>query len=520
MIALIAAVVVPIYSFGVYDFPHQMNEDEVTIMTVSREVSTAPASDILGPSNYFGFPVLIFWIYGKLGVAMGGLNLGSMRTLHALSGALIVVLSYCLFRQLFDQLWAVTATVILGLNHSLFFISRMAMRDNSALLFELLALVLLLYGWQKRSLVWSFWGGIASGLTFYVYYPSRMTIFIWFAGVLIYGAVHSFRKTKTELPMLGVAVLGLLLTIGPTIIGSFKTPEPKGFFEEHVLLLPAGRAVQQRWVSAKTEQDGIFINIRNGLLTFNKPYSDLGYIYNHPGFGFVDRYTGMFIWLGLAAVIVAAWRKHSLKLKEMLMIVGFLVTWLSLTFVFNKAPDYTRLLTTLPFVAYMATNALVGLATILKKYVGGKQLLLSSCIALLGVGLVGFSNVAIAKDFYNQGKADNSGLANTARLLEKHRQDLNSKWYFAPSSPNSYFAWGDESSWRYWLSFFLNHQPLVIIHPYETNPFTMASPVEYGNNYLLTNRDLWDYSLKKRFPYPVKDLSSITPDGHLIVVRF
>jgi hypothetical protein len=518
-LCLIAATFIPLYSSHTYDFPHQMNEDEVTIMTVAKEVSTAPASDLLGPSNYFGFPVLIFWIYGKLGSLMGGLDLESMRTLHSLSGALIVVLSYLLFRQLFDRLWTVVATVILGFNHSLFFISRMAMRDNSALLMEIASIAILLRGWQKRSLLWSFWGGVVSGLTFYVYYPSRITFFIWIAGIMIYGLAHRLRDRKM-LPLLGIAVLGFVITIAPIIIGSIKNPEPKNFFEEHILLLPAGRAVQQHWVFANTERDGIFTNIRNGLLAFNKPYADQGNIYRHPGYGFVDIFTGLLIWVGIGVFIIDVWRKGSVAFKEILMLSGFLITWLSLAFVLNKAPNYTRLLITLPFVAYLATRALSGIALLAKKHIHYKPLWWPYFVASLGVALIASSNIAIAKNFYDQGKLDNSGLANTVRYLEKHKEESTSKWYFAPSSPTSYLSWGDESAWRYWLSFFLYEQPLVIVNPSEGLPFMSDPPLARGNNYLLTNRDLWEYLYKDGFPYKIKNLSNITPDGRLIVIKF
>ena len=39
------------------------------------------------------------------------------------------------------------------------------------------------------------------------------------------------------------------------------------------------------------------------------------------------------------------------------MLGGFLSLWLSFAFLVNKAPNYTRLLITLPFVAFLVTEA-------------------------------------------------------------------------------------------------------------------------------------------------------------------
>src|SRR5207247_10774945 len=44
--------------------------------------------------------------------------------------------------------------------------------------------------------------------------------------------------------------------------------------------------------------------------------------------------------------------------EALLMLGGFRVLWLSFALLVNKAPNYTRLLITLPFVAYLVVEAL------------------------------------------------------------------------------------------------------------------------------------------------------------------
>ena len=65
-----------------------------------------------------------------------------MRLLHALFALLTIAASYALFRQLLPRRWAFFAGCLLGLSHSLLMISRLAMRENTAVLFEVVALAL------------------------------------------------------------------------------------------------------------------------------------------------------------------------------------------------------------------------------------------------------------------------------------------------------------------------------------------------------------------------------------------
>ena len=75
----------------------------------------------------------------------------------------------------------------------------------------------------------------------------------------------------------------------------------------------------------------------------------------------MDPLTGILLWIGVAVLGIRVIRRRADE-GVLLALSGFLVLWLSFAFIINKAPNYTRLLITLPFVAYLVTEAVRWLA--------------------------------------------------------------------------------------------------------------------------------------------------------------
>ena len=87
-----------------------------------------------------------------------------MRLLHAVVGLLTIAACYALFRQLLPRSWAFFAPLLVGVSHSMFMISRLAMRENTAVLVLVVALTLLLWGFRQHHELAIFLGGVAAGL--------------------------------------------------------------------------------------------------------------------------------------------------------------------------------------------------------------------------------------------------------------------------------------------------------------------------------------------------------------------
>ena len=189
----------PLYLARVYEWPVQIITDEPTIMIVSEEYSTADGVDPFGVSTYQTRPALLFLAWGHLGKWMGGIEFANMRLLHALVGLIAIAASYYLFRQLLPRGWAMFASSVFGLNHAYLMISRLAMRENTAVLAEVVALVLLLWGLRRGHLFATFLGGIAAGLGFYFYHPGRAAFVLWvvFLGLL----ALLYRRRMNRVPV-------------------------------------------------------------------------------------------------------------------------------------------------------------------------------------------------------------------------------------------------------------------------------------------------------------------------------
>ena len=96
-----------------------------------------------------------------------------------------------------------------------------------------------------------------------------------------------------------------------------------------------------------------------GLGTFNSKVVDHSWIYPNYGHGFVDPLTGIVLWARRGDRRARRSSAGDARTRARCSCsVGFLVLWLSFAFLVNKAPNYTRLLVTLPFVAYLVVEAL------------------------------------------------------------------------------------------------------------------------------------------------------------------
>jgi 4-amino-4-deoxy-L-arabinose transferase-like glycosyltransferase len=520
---LILILFAPVYLYSIYELPLQINTDEITIMLFQSELASNPGVDWLGSSSYFGFPAFIFVVLGKIGHLLGGIDLFHMRALHAVSGLAIVGVGFSFFRQIMPRWWAVCAAAILGANHSLVMISRMAMRDNTGLLFELLAFSLLWKGFSSSSRFYSFLGGTAAGLTFYTYYPSRITIVIWAVFVL---AWHQFKSGNRKNPpksqphnllSLGlITALSFALVSAPIVVSTLaQPPSTQHYARQQVMLFPEGRQLQQYWLNAPSPAAAWKQNLISGLTTFNNRLHDQGYIYPNYGHGFVDPLTGLLLWLGLLIILIRLARQSPKKPAELFVVIGFAGLWLLSSVILTKAPNYTRLLVILPFTSYLCTVAIRYLAS-LARWLPGKMLhLKQALIAVSAVSVIVLFNLGIAQDFIAQGQTSGDSVGNTARYTESYASRQGHNFYLAANDQYPYYSWGQPSQWQDWLGFFTSPgQTAGIVDPSQSlagldRPFT-----------LFMNKLLWtDSKAQLTQAYPDLRLEKVTPDSRLLAVE-
>ena len=516
--AVVAALLSPLYVLNVYDWPVQVGSDEVAIMTVAERWADRGGADLFGVSDYLGHPALLFIAWGTLAELVGDVDLTTMRMLHGFVSLLAVFASYFLFRQLLPRRWALLATALLGLSHALVVIGRLAMRESSSLLIEVVALALLLCGLRHRASFPTFLGGAVAGLGYYVYQPARTTIVLW---LLFLGALFLFARDRFPADRLGrdaaIALSAFALVASPVVIAELKAPDDQTYLtRESLLVFEDGRKKQQEWVFADSEWEGIRTNIGYGLGAFNNNVVDHGWIYINRGHGFVDPLTGVLLWLGVAVV---GWRvARTRDAAAMLPFTAFVFLWLSYAFLVNKAPNYTRMLILLPFVAYFVTEAIRASAGLVTRAwrVGDapRRRLITLLVAGLAVAAVGAWNLAIAGDYVQQGRTDGDDIGSTGRYVQARRDTPDLRFYMAASDKWPYYIWGFPHMWYDRLRMFAHKdQVQPIVSPAMVDRFVARRPFV-----LFLSRGLWDRdrgALERR--YPDGKSYSIMSDGSRIV---
>ena len=241
----------PLYLALVHRWPVQVSSDETAIMDVARQYAVQPNVDPFGLSTYLARPALLFLAWGDLGELIGGIDLFHMRLLHGAFGLLTIGASYLLFRQLLPRGWAVFAAGVLGLSHAFFMISRLAMRENTAVLVEVIALALLLWGLRNDHMLSTFLGGFVAGLCFYVYFPARATFPVWVLFLILLGVLFRSEFPVRRIVRAGlIGTAGFLLMASPIVIAESKAPDTAGSLpqKETLLIYPEARELQRTWV--------------------------------------------------------------------------------------------------------------------------------------------------------------------------------------------------------------------------------------------------------------------------------
>ena len=511
IVAVLIMLFAPLYLWRLHQLPVQVNTDEITIMLFFQKLAASPNADPFGVmTGYFGFPAGIFILFGKIANLLGGVTLENVRLIHALSGLTIIASAYGLLRQLLRRWWAVAATIVIGVNHSLFMISRMAMRDNTGLLIELLALGLLVHGLKHRDRFWTFLGGAVAGLSMYTYYPARVILPIWLVTLAVYAVTQHLHVRRHLIIRLGaVTALAWLLVATPGLIAGQKQSAITGPYQrQQTLLTPEGRAHEQEWVPGSTVAQAVRTNIIQGLSTFNNKLVDQGYIYPNYGHGFVDPLTGWLVWLGLAVAAIQIIRRKRVEIGTILASVGFVSLWLSFSFLINKAPDYTRLLIVLPFVAYLVVYGFIGINRLLPRRL---RIVLSGVAVLLLLVIV-ISNLSIAHDFIALGQSEGNNVGSTLRYVENLPQTPSYRIIMATDPQYMYYGWGESWQWQTWLSYGNPGATTEIVPPY-----LLLSSLPPNHFSLLMDDALWQSNQAELIArYPTAHVIEIAKSPRLI----
>ncbi|MEN9232355.1 MAG: hypothetical protein Q6L68_15765, partial [Thermostichus sp. DG02_5_bins_236] len=368
-------------------------------------------------------------------------------------------------------------------------------------------------GVREKNPLLLYLGGAAAGFSLYGYLPGRVVILLgllfggmyWLLGRADLKAGDPQANPFWVLAKLTVpAALGFFLMAAPILVATATSPAVSAeYSRQQFLFFPEGQALQQMWVNAATPGEAVRRNIFNGLSMFNdRTQHDRGYIYPNYGHAFVDPLTGILIWLGLGSGLYRLSQGRS-RPHDWLCLSSFLFLYLLFSFVITKAPNYTRLLVILPFVAYLTLEGiqviLAALADLLQRCGSRAQGGLPATLGLGLVLLIGAWNLAIFGDFVQEGWKKGNDVAGTGRYVEARKRDPDHQFYLAASASYPYFSWGEPLFWQSWMQFFAGREQSVTVFPPE-ELFTQELEPPFS---LLMNQEVWEQQgsyLQQRFP--------------------
>jgi hypothetical protein len=193
---------------------------------------------------------------------------------------------------------------------------------------------------------------------------------------------------------------------------------------------------------------------------------------------------------------------------------GFLILWLSFAFLVNKAPNYTRLLVTLPFVAYLVTEAVRWLAGRWRSVPRAPALLTAGALAVL----VSW-NLAIAWDFIQAGRRDGDTIGSTGRYVSSHDDIAGPMFFLATSEAGGwdYYSYGSVTTQFSRVQLFVSDKRQIgsIVDPQQVEQFVAEPPFA-----LLMRRDLWlNNAVELADRYPSGRIRNVTPDGSHVALE-
>ncbi len=246
---------------------------------------------------------------------------------------------------------------------------------------------------------------------------------------------------------------------------------------------------------------------------------DQGYIYPNLGHGFTDRITGVLLWVGVVVAVGTLYRRRDEALAELLALTGFLSLYLAFAFVITKAPNYTRLLVILPFVAWLAGSGLWWLAEWVSRRVGADgagRTRVANAVAMLAVATILVVNARIFGDFAARGVAEGNDVGSTGRLVAARRGQPGQAWILAADKAHPYYSWGESWQWQSWLAFFADSSQLVRV----VSPDSLNGPALPPRFTLLLSQGAWaEQELRFRATHRVDSVVSVLPGGRLLAVE-
>lgn len=475
----ILATVLTMFACGFYfsvdiTHPRQTEIDEIDAQVKSL-IFSRPGFDIFKPTEFHNFPAPVYTIAGHTAnFLFNSIDTFNLRFIHIVITLISIFISYFLFQRIFfDRFHASVTTLLLAGSHILFAESHIGHLINLAVLVEVLSLLFLFISQQQRSMLFAFTGGVVAALGWIVYHPAKAVIIIWLLSlVVIYIGSRCKLFTVEKLPHITIATLiGFGMAVTPFIVGNLilrNTTESMYYnkIENEVLFFSRAREHQKWIIGAETQLEGYTRNIINGLTAFNKrgTHADGEEFflthYNIPkNIYFIDPLTGVFLWIGVLSVLLLNFHKRMRQRVELVIILTcFIALLFTFSFLITTAPNWPRLLITLPFVVVLTVFGVHSVTQYLLNFLPYKiyhDILGKICVGGVATVIVCI-NIHYASKYITNASYENSPIAETTYYIHTQSKQgpKNIYVYNERTGQHRQKLWNTQDWQRLWFNLF------------------------------------------------------------------
>jgi len=315
--------------------------DEGSFFGAARDIVLGHAWNFFELRGVYGTHPVLDSLYQALGMRLFGPDVVGWRAGEILVLAMSTALIYLLGVALFGRLPAVTAAIVLGTNHYLLALSRIAYNNTHMLIYTILAVLMLALMWRSGRLVFLFGLGVALGFCLYTFMAALL---IWPIMALLVVVVILGRFTWRAVLACAFALLGFCMVIIPML-----------------LTTPPGEILQLAINNSRAQLppgDSTRIAMTNLAQSFIIFWDNVGLYHHFVGGPLVDVISGTLLLIGLVIALfrIGKWPERTVLLW---FAIGLVLLAISS---YDAHPQFTRVLFVLPAAALLAGLGLYGLA--------------------------------------------------------------------------------------------------------------------------------------------------------------
>jgi len=323
-LAALLLVALAVRAFNLEHIPVNLGGDEGTQAVAALELLGPPLGNPFS-TGWFAVPTMSFLWYG-LGMRLFGVTVAGLRATSALIGALTVLTTFLLARELWGRRLAWSAAILLACSHFHVHFSRLGSNQIGDGLFVTLALWLLARGLRSEKPLYFALSGAVTGLGWYGYFGARLVgaiIALYLAWRMVVEHRFLARYGKSLFLLLAAA----LIVAAPLLLHFFQYPDRMTSRLQQVSIFASGWLEREQVITGRSAASLLLEQFWKSLSAFN--YTLDPTFWYRPSIPLLDFVSGLFFVLGLVwAMVKYRWPANGLLLVWfwLALILGWVLT--------------------------------------------------------------------------------------------------------------------------------------------------------------------------------------------------